>query len=159
MTEYFLFRAQAKDTPEKKDSVPSSSPPLPLQNGPVWSRTLLLEWVLILKILSDQVPLAVCCTDCIGQWLDGNEWRRQLTIHANILGHFCEKFYDMYILRDTKTVFLLIRGHSTWTIFLARRKLRATYNFFMLYSSVKNHNNNNKCNGFCIVAVDNVGCT
>ncbi|XP_022292319.2 serine/threonine-protein phosphatase 6 regulatory subunit 3-like isoform X3 [Crassostrea virginica] len=27
--------AQAKDTPEKKDSVPSSSPPLPLQNGPV----------------------------------------------------------------------------------------------------------------------------
>lgn len=89
---FFSCRAQAKDTPDKKDTVPSSSPPT-LQNGPVWSRTFVLDWVLIILVLCERVPRAAFLYSLTqhGQRMDVNDCGRELTLY--------EKIYRQLFLR------------------------------------------------------------
>lgn len=92
---FFSCRAQAKDTPDKKDTVPSSSPPT-LQNGPVWSRTLVLDWVLIILVLCERVPRAAFLYSLTqhGQRMDVNDCGRELTLYENIYRQlFLRGFY------------------------------------------------------------------
>lgn len=92
---FFSCRAQAKDTPDKKDTVPSSSPPT-LQNGPVWSRTFVLDWVLIILVLCERVPRAAFLYSLKqhGQRMDVNDCGRELTLYENIYRQlFLRGFY------------------------------------------------------------------
>lgn len=98
---FFSCRAQAKDTPDKKDTVPSSSPPT-LQNGPVWSRTFVLDWVLIILVLCERVPRAAFLYSMVSAWM----W---MIVAENLL---CMRIY-MYIDNYFWEAFIIyVEGHK-----------------------------------------------
>lgn len=127
---FFSCRAQAKDTPDKKDTVPSSSPPT-LQNGPVWSRTFVLDWVLIILVLWASPQGSVFIQPYTAWSAHGCEWLWQRTYFVwEYISTIISERLLLFMLRDTKTVFLLIKV----ILIFSKKKLEANFVFCMLYS-------------------------
>lgn len=110
----FFCRAQAKDTPEKKDTVPSPSPPT-LQNGPVWSRTLVLDWILIILVLCERVPRAAFLYSLTqhGQRMDVNDCGRELTLYENLYRRLFLRGFIIYVEGHKNSIFA-DKGHSNF---------------------------------------------